>query len=76
MSPDGDHGEHGEGAGQREDQAREPGQRVLVDLGEGRDVGQAGELQAELQGREGGAWWGGVRVGGGGRGQSWGWGQD
>lgn len=62
-SPDGDHGQHSEGAGQREDEAREPVQRTLVDLGEGRDVGQASELQAELQGSEGGAWQeGGGRV--------------
>lgn len=65
MSPDGDHGQHSEAAGQREDETWEPGQRILVDLGEGRDVGQAGELQTELQRREGGAWAEGVESGGG-----------
>lgn len=55
-SPDGDHGQYSEGAGQREDQAGEPVQWTLVDLGESRDVGQAGELQGEMQGRKGGAW--------------------
>ena len=53
--PDGYHSQDGKDAGEREDEAREPLQGSLVELSVGRDVGQTGELQSQLQGGESGA---------------------
>lgn len=55
-TPDGNHPHHRQDAGQHEDEAGETVQGPLVDLGEGRDVGQASKLQRQLQDSERRAW--------------------
>lgn len=54
--PDGNHPHHRQDAGQHEDEAWEPVQGSLVDLGVAGDVGQARKPESQLQEGERLAW--------------------